>query len=350
MSFISKLKSILPASSRSVRRMYDEIVATRETINHIASSVDGLHERLWDLKADIDRYSARLDSFEAQTNEILWRLYQQEGESLHDAKMRLFASIPKAEGSLRKHQIELQELLNDFRLLCQEHDIKFFLAIGTLLGAIRHGGFVPWDDDVDVGIMNEDIDRLKDVVSKDARFEITDIFDQYVFCRQVRFKCSDSGDNAPFVDLFIYEYSRCRTKGDLLHVKEVRQELMDRMEKESAKDGSLHPLNAYTYPENKEAYAVVSRTFQEYRDRLFEEGLYCSKEDACSIIWSIENLSFGDPVHIIPIEYFTHMLTCEFEGSEYPILGNSEDLLTQHYKDWLKFPTDINTHYRHYDI
>lgn len=350
MSFISRLRLLLPASTRSQRKLYEEILGARETINHIASSVDGLHERLWDLKADIDRYSARLDSFETQTNEILWRLYQQEGESLDEAKMRFFESLPQAEGDLRKHQIALQELLSDFDSLCSEHSIKFFLAIGTLLGAVRHHGFVPWDDDVDVGIMNDDIDRLKTVVSKDGRFEVIDIFDQYVFCRQVRFKRKGSGDNAPFVDLFIYEYSRCKTNGDLLYVKEVRRELMDCLEEDSAKEGSLHPLNTYTYPENEEAYAIVSKTFQKYRDKLFEEDLYCSKEDACSIIWSIENLSFGDPVHIIPIEHYENMRTCEFEGKDYPILGNSEKLLTQHYKDWLKIPTDINTHYRHYDI
>ena len=352
MSIIGKIKGFLPASSRSLHGMYGEVLQIKE-IAQILYDIRGMLEdhgqRLWNIENRLQEYENQLNAFEMQSNEMLWRIYKRDGEDVVDAKKRFFKSLDKAEGLLREHQLVLKSLLYDFDNLCKANRIEYFLATGTLLGAIRHGGFVPWDDDVDVGIMNEDIDRLKDVVSKDGRFEIIDIFDQYVFCRQVRFKRRDSGDNAPFVDLFIYEYSRCKTNRDLLQVKEVRRELMDCLEDDSAKEGSLHPLNTYTYPENEEAYVAVSRTFQEYRNRLFEEGFYCSKENACSIIWSIENLSFGDPVHIIPIEYYENMRTCEFEGKDYPILGNSEKLLTQHYKDWLKIPTDINTHYRHYD-
>ena len=53
------------------------------------------------------------------------------------------------------------ELLNVFEKFCREHEIRFFIGYGTLLGAFRHQGFVPWDDDVDILMFRKDFERLK---------------------------------------------------------------------------------------------------------------------------------------------------------------------------------------------
>lgn len=57
--------------------------------------------------------------------------------------------------------LELQILL-DFARFCDKHDLTYFLADGTLLGAVRHGGFIPWDDDIDVWMPRQDYNRLID--------------------------------------------------------------------------------------------------------------------------------------------------------------------------------------------
>ena len=56
-------------------------------------------------------------------------------------------------------QIELQ-LLKQFDAFCRQHQIRYFLSNGTLLGAVKYNGFIPWDDDVDVLVPREDYDRL----------------------------------------------------------------------------------------------------------------------------------------------------------------------------------------------
>lgn len=56
--------------------------------------------------------------------------------------------------------IEL-ELLREFDRVCRKHDIPYFLVWGSMLGALRHQGFIPWDDDIDVGMMREDYERLR---------------------------------------------------------------------------------------------------------------------------------------------------------------------------------------------
>lgn len=65
------------------------------------------------------------------------------------------------EGSdLRRQQHRMTEMLLVLDEICQRHGIRYWLAAGTLLGAVRHGGYIPWDDDLDIELLREDYDRL----------------------------------------------------------------------------------------------------------------------------------------------------------------------------------------------
>ena len=65
--------------------------------------------------------------------------------------------------SLKEMQQVYLELLKEFDALCREHDLRYDLAGGSLLGAVRHGGFIPWDDDIDVCMPRPDFRRLLDL-------------------------------------------------------------------------------------------------------------------------------------------------------------------------------------------
>ena len=74
-------------------------------------------------------------------------------------------------GELKKIQQKKLEILIDIAKFCDENKIRYWLDSGTLLGAVRHGGFIPWDDDIDIIIMQEDAKFLKENY-KSENFEI----------------------------------------------------------------------------------------------------------------------------------------------------------------------------------
>ncbi len=63
-------------------------------------------------------------------------------------------------------------LAGEIKRICEKHGIRYFIVAGTLLGAIRHGGFIPWDDDMDIAMLRSDYERFIEV----AKTELSDKF------------------------------------------------------------------------------------------------------------------------------------------------------------------------------
>jgi len=67
---------------------------------------------------------------------------------------------------LRKLQLAELDILKEFVVLCQRNDLQYYIIGGTLLGAVRHSGFIPWDDDIDIAMPRKDYDKLLDILKE----------------------------------------------------------------------------------------------------------------------------------------------------------------------------------------
>lgn len=84
--------------------------------------------------------------------------------ALHPVKSEILLAGGEA---LRRVQLIQLELLVEFDRICRKYNLKYNINFGTLIGAKRHGGFIPWDDDIDVTMYYEDCDKLYEIMEKE---------------------------------------------------------------------------------------------------------------------------------------------------------------------------------------
>ena len=88
----------------------------------------------------------------------------------------------KQDGELRRLQFTEFNILKQFKELCDKHNLTYYLIGGTLLGAVRHKGFIPWDDDVDVSMPRPDYIRFLEIAKAELVSPyVLDIHDHHTF-------------------------------------------------------------------------------------------------------------------------------------------------------------------------
>lgn len=98
-------------------------------------------------------------------------------------------------------QDELLRMLKEVHAFLEEKQIRYSLCGGSLLGAVRHNGFIPWDDDVDIMVDRENFDKLIRAFSKCETYTVTRVLWIY----RIRRKDSGCGENIPTIDVFVMD-------------------------------------------------------------------------------------------------------------------------------------------------
>lgn len=81
---------------------------------------------------------------------------------------------------LKKIQLDILDYFNTF---CEEHSINYWLDSGTLIGAVRHGGLIPWDDDIDIGVLRADFERIRTLFNNNGRYKFITVENEpALFC------------------------------------------------------------------------------------------------------------------------------------------------------------------------
>ena len=73
---------------------------------------------------------------------------------------------------MKRYWAAHQEVILEFDRVCKKLGVEYYADFGTLLGAVRHRGFIPWDDDVDVCMLRGDYNRFRELATKEFQYGI----------------------------------------------------------------------------------------------------------------------------------------------------------------------------------
>ena len=111
------------------------------------------------------KYNRHILNFFLNLSKIIKNRTNTQLDSQSELLSLIFTSSDiKITGTLRDMQLLYVELLKFIDGVCSKYDIDYWIDYGTLLGAVRHGGFIPWDDDIDLSIMRSDYEKLIEVL------------------------------------------------------------------------------------------------------------------------------------------------------------------------------------------
>ena len=161
---------------------------------------------------DLSKENQRLNKKIQENEEIL--------NSYHDffENIFLFHELKPTE-LFQQVQLLQQELLTFIDNVCSKYDLEYWLDYGTLLGAVRHGGFIPWDDDVDVGMMRSDFEKIYPILKEeiknnnldnviDLRLYHKNIHNEVVGFIQFSYRFQDTGRLLSNLDIFPYDFRK----------------------------------------------------------------------------------------------------------------------------------------------
>ena len=236
---------------------------------------------------------------------------------------------------LRRQQMRMLEILLEVDRICKKHNIQYWLSSGTLIGAVRHKGFIPWDDDLDIEMLWPDYQRLMKVLPEELpptmalQHTSTDknYFFFYAKVRDRRSHLEESNrydrvwkEQGIYIDIFPF----------------YRQPLWIHLLSEKAQ-GHVYKIMNRMGDDNRELWKVRFIT------RFNEKLLFPVLRQICRLSTSRETYGLGIPYHDPRhLEDTLPLTEAEFEGHMLPVPKDCHKALTLKYGDYMRLP-DIDT-------
>lgn len=243
--------------------------------------------------------------------------------------------VPQAQGLLRDIQLANLALLKELAYVCEKNNFKYILDAGTLLGAVRHTGFIPWDDDIDILMFREDYEKIVSAFKNTTRN--SDIYAEYhrdkdtnsqYFIKIKHKKC-------PFLGVDIFPLD---TYGKHLSLKEqlIATNKICKILKHLKKE--INPNIS-----NKETKTILTKTMK-------EKILLSSANENGDFVYGVDFAHklknwFLDRDIVLPLRKI------QFEDSEYTTVNKPKEFLKNIYGDYMKYPNKMKIlHYSYKNL
>lgn len=250
--------------------------------------------------------------------------------------------------AIQEYKSEINELqkiqlsmLKDFDAVCQKHRISYQLFSGTALGAVRHKGFIPWDDDIDVVMLREDYERFFDSASKELdsnKYYVQREFSEHwpMFFSKLRLNGTTYIEKYHSHDARIHQgiyidIFPCDNLSD--------SRLMQNLQYIASKIVIAKSLYARGYETN----STVKKCFMQFCRILPTEPFkhLCIRRNDSSSLKVHTFFGGGKKFErsIFLREWFEQSVKMRFEDSEFPVSAHYDEMLRVMYGDYMVMPT-----------
>lgn len=258
--------------------------------------------------------------------------------------------------TLRRLQLVELEVLLAIDAVCKEYGITYFLAAGTALGAKRHGGFIPWDDDIDIGMLRKDYDRFLEVApaalgdsftvaNPESDDRLAGLFVK-VWKNRTKFftdETLDAGiDQGVFVDIFPYDRvaSDASVRKAQLRSCLKWQHLSYLYHSKAINVPHKGGVGAVEKGACCIAHALLKTLLSpaKIRDKFLASALSAQKDDSSR---DLACMNYNPQQRIFAEEVLVPPKALEFEGHEFPAPADIERYLCTLYGDaWSQLPPE----------
>ena len=317
-----------------------------ESIEDIKKNISSLSDAVVAVKRKVEELENKTTLNYEREQLLLWQIYKTGSEDDFDSKKRFFKGLPPATGNLRKMQKSGFVLLREFDRICRERDISYWLGFGTLLGAVRHGGFIPWDDDVDVCMLRSEFDRLYLAMSDNSDFICYENFGLHAPVRRIfnhGFKIRFKNISTPCtMDIFIFDDCKTLDAAQVNSINEMKQQMADDAQKLSLNPGKAEQ-GIYRCRTGNEKFEECKEFFKLWLDRYLEILKHSSGEK--KIVWAIDNLNFVSlRARQFPYDLVFPLRPIDFEGHTFLSPNKPHEYLSIMYGDFMSIPDDMLSH------
>ncbi|MCD7892799.1 MAG: LicD family protein [Erysipelotrichaceae bacterium] len=255
---------------------------------------------------------------------------------------------------LDEHQVKAVIALQQTKALCEKYNIDYFLLAGSTLGAIRHGGMIPWDDDIDIGFFYDDWYSIREILANELTKEYVYI-DNIIDPNFPRFFGKILCDHKSCVDIFILvkwpdnyligelHWMINKVAKDCYKLSINYQSTQSRIK--TKKQKIAFELRMIL---KKCIYFVLSKIFSrdDYIRFIRWNEKYFMKKDTNSYI----NIYSVYPMkkEMIKKDWLKNPKKVLFEGELYNTVSDADEYLKHLYGDYMKLPS-IENHIRVHD-
>lgn len=242
---------------------------------------------------------------------------------------------------LRALQEKELECLKEIDRICRKHQIKYFLSWGSAIGAIRHQGFIPWDDDIDITMMQDDYIRFKEV----AKAEMSEDYfyqdwesDPYYYSSWAKIRCNNTTSMMRSMMDYPIHFGVCIDVFPLLPYPRESMSKFDLLLSKCVTFFSSKRLNEYGYGnmfyENKKL-RFFPRFFCDWMRNLSYRCLTRKRKQDCQYVLTNGNRTFD---LCFPKAYFKEVCEVDFEDGKFLINREYDAFLRAYYGDYMKIP------------